>query len=815
MTRHSLPAALVPLLLVCGLPVCLEAAAIADGKPKWLGSAYSSGQSPNFATYFNQITPENGGKWGSVEGTRDVMNWGEVDAAYNLAKTNGWPFRFHILVWGNQQPAWIAGLPVDEKLEEIQEWFAAVAVRYPDIDYLEVVNEPISDPPDGLPGMFEAPGDLNDGNYIDALGGAGDTGWDWVLNAFRLARPLFPNAKLVLNEYSLLNDGNKLAQYVDLIELLQAENLVDVVSEQAHSFTVAAPSAATLQNNLDALAATGLPIMITEMDIDGSDSTTANDQLQLERYQRVFPILWDHPSVIGVTLWGWRPGLWRANAVLVLGNGTERSAFTWMKDYVAASDPPLLATVTEAPVDAIVRAGTAAAFTVAANGNPAPAIQWQRSTDDGATWNNVSDDATLSGSTTATLAINNAAQGMDGDQFRAVITNGHNGSPASAAATLTVVTIDNTTPGPVTTPAGGSTTLTVAVTSGAGTPAVQWQHQEAGGTWSDVPGGTGLSYIIRSMQSFLAGNYRAAVTVAGETVYGPAITVNHTAAGPSSARLLNLSTRGLSLTGDQVLIPGFVIGGTGTKRLLIRAVGPTLATPDYNVSGTLPDPRMILRRLDFSLTPPAYVDVDSNDDWVDAPNAGDITQAIADLSAFEFQSDAEAALLLDLAPGQYTVVADGVGGATGVAIVELYDADNASSGTRLANISNRGFAGVGDEVMIPGFVISSEGPKTVLVRVVGPSLTPPPYNVVGAMADPKLSVFSGPTEILTNDNWEDNPDAANTATVAGAVGAFALQAGSADAAFVITLQPGLYTVVGSAANGVDTGVILVEVYVVQ
>jgi hypothetical protein len=82
------------------------------------------------------------------------------------------------------------------------------------------------------------------------------------------------------------------------------------------------------------------------------------------------------------------------------------------------------------------------------------------------------------------------------------------------------------------------------------------------------------------------------------------------------------------------------------------------------------------------------------------------------------------------------------------------------------------------------------------------------------MADPKLTIYSGQTAILTNDNWGDNPDAAHTTTVAQEVFAFALAAGSADAAFVVTLQPGSYTVVGSSAVDGGTGVVLVEIYVI-
>ncbi|MBI4623404.1 MAG: endo-1,4-beta-xylanase [Verrucomicrobia bacterium] len=104
---------------------------LAAGKAKFLGGVYSASQLPGFTAYWNQVTPENAGKWGSVEAVRDRMNWTELDAAYAFAKGNGYPFRLHVLVWGNQQPAWIETLPADEQLREIEQWFAAVAARYP------------------------------------------------------------------------------------------------------------------------------------------------------------------------------------------------------------------------------------------------------------------------------------------------------------------------------------------------------------------------------------------------------------------------------------------------------------------------------------------------------------------------------------------------------------------------------------------------------------------------------------------------------------------------------------------------------------
>jgi hypothetical protein len=133
----------------------------------------------------------------------------------------------------------------------------------------------------------------------------------------------------------------------------------------------------------------------------------------------------------------------------------------------------------------------------------------------------------------------------------------------------------------------------------------------------------------------------------------------------------------------------------------------------------------------------------------------------------------------------------------------------------MTSISNRGFVGIGNEVMIPGFYVSNEGPKTFLIRVVGPTLGADPFNLSGTMADPELTVFEGSNAIVSNDNWENNPDSAYTEQIAQQVFAFPLQSGSGDAAIVATLQPGGYTVVGSASDGVSTGIVLVEIYVVE
>lgn len=348
---------------------------IATGKPKYLGSAHSPAQTPNFAAYWNQVTPENGGKWASVEGTRDVMNWTQADAAYQMARTNGFTFKWHVLFWGNQQPEWLQNLPPAEQLEEIREWLAAIAARYPDLEQIEVVNEPLHDPP--LTPTNTPPGQScgGCGNYYEALGGAGATGWDWIITAFTLAREYFPNAKLMINDYSITNDRNATETYIGIIKLLKARGLIDLVGIQGHAFSTTEPAPMpNFRANLDYLAnKTRLPIYVTELDIDGND-----DPVQLAGYQKIFPIFWEHKAVRGITLWGYRPGHWRTaqGAWLTYENGAERPAIQWLQRYVQNN-------LAEVPcqwfsVSKKAAVGTAVGTAIATDADPGTTFsQWQ------------------------------------------------------------------------------------------------------------------------------------------------------------------------------------------------------------------------------------------------------------------------------------------------------------------------------------------------------------------------------------------------------------------------------------------------------
>ncbi|NUM73561.1 endo-1,4-beta-xylanase [candidate division KSB1 bacterium] len=309
-------------LLFCatGLSPQLSLAQLAANKSKFVGNIIGNGFSireNNFKRYWNQVTPENAGKWGS-------LNWQQLDNIYNFAKNNGFLYRHHTLVWGNQEPGHIAGLDSASQYQEVVNWLSAVGQRYPGMDYCDVVNEPLHAPP----------------SYKRALGGDGATGWDWVIKAFELARQYLPaKTELHLNEYSVINDGNANARYIQIINLLKERGLIDGIGVQGHNFEVnGGASTTTLHNNLTNLAATGLPVYITEFDINVQDDNT-----QLQRYQTIFPVLYEHPGVYGITLWGYiRYEIWQQEAYLLNERLAERPAMQWLRTYLASPLRPAL-----------------------------------------------------------------------------------------------------------------------------------------------------------------------------------------------------------------------------------------------------------------------------------------------------------------------------------------------------------------------------------------------------------------------------------------------------------------------------------------
>ncbi|RKX31488.1 MAG: hypothetical protein DRP71_13360 [Verrucomicrobia bacterium] len=268
-----------------------------------------------------------------------------------------------------------------------------------------------------------------------------------------------------------------------------------------------------------------------------------------------------------------------------------------------------------------------------------------------------------------------------------------------------------------------------------------------------------------------------------------------------STWLGNISARAQVGTGANVLIPGFVIEGDVPKTVLVRAIGPKLG--DFGVGGFLVDPIVQV----FNA---ANEVIATNDNWGSAANLAEMLSAFADTGAFGLSDGSkDASALITLEPGPYTVKVSGVGGTIGVSLVEVYDADGNAEGSRLVNISGRAQVGTGADVLIPGFVVDGDETKQYLIRAVGPTLGG--LGVAGVLENPTLTVFQGTTEIITNDDWQDAANLAELVTVSSQVGAFALDDGSADAAVLITLDSGAYTIKVSGV-GDTTGVALVEIY---
>ena len=321
---------------------------LAEGLPKFLGNVL--GSDPNFTKYWNQLTPENEGKWAYIGTVSDTLrwNWSNLDRVYNYARDNNLIFKNHTLIWGQQQPSWISSMPADQQLKYIEAWIRMVGTRYPDMDMIDVVNEPLKNhnPPDGVNGRA---------NYKNALGGDGQTGWDWVIQSFVLARKYMPNTKLILNDYGIINDNNATSSYLQIINLLKDRGLIDGIGVQGHRFELENASVNTLKYNLDRLAATGLPIYISEMDLGNyGDSGTPNDQVQLELFQKIFPVLWEHPGVQGITLWGYKEGaMWQTTCFLVRKDNTARPALTWLAGYLksTATDVSKAADLSGAGID--------------------------------------------------------------------------------------------------------------------------------------------------------------------------------------------------------------------------------------------------------------------------------------------------------------------------------------------------------------------------------------------------------------------------------------------------------------------------------
>lgn len=257
-----------------------------------------------------------------------------------------------------------------------------------------------------------------------------------------------------------------------------------------------------------------------------------------------------------------------------------------------------------------------------------------------------------------------------------------------------------------------------------------------------------------------------------------------------AAQAINLSTRMLVQTGDGAGIGGFIITGTVEKRVLVRALGPSLV--GFGIPNALADPVVELHG------PGGFVTI-TNDNWRDTQEAAILASGLAPPDNLESAIDAS------LAPGNYTAVVRGKGNTTGVALVEIYDVSQGLA-SKLGNISTRAFVSTGSDIVIAGFTLgNNSGDDRLVVRGLGPSLTA--FGVSPALADPTLELRNANGALLiSDDNWQDNPAQAAELIAAGLA-----PGDSKEAAVAIVLPPGAYTALLAGLNN-GTGIGVVEVY---
>jgi endo-1,4-beta-xylanase len=309
-------------------------AQLAKNDCKYFGNIITNGVPSDYNTYWNQASPENSGKWSSVQSSvkSTTYNWSGFDIVYNWGKTTGNLVKYHVLVWGGQQPSDAASATIGD----LQKWFAAVHTRYPDLNQIDVVNEAYPThapaPYSGVLKTAAASDGITPGTY------------DWIFEAFKMARRLWTDStktKLIYNDYNTVEYSAENTWVVALAKAAKAQNIpISGIGCQAHD--VWKVSASTVQSNMDAIAATGFPLYITEYDIgqNGTETTptAADDATQLSIMTTDVTMFWNDPSVKGVTYWGIKEGqTWRTGTGIEYADGTPRPSLKWLTTWIPAN----------------------------------------------------------------------------------------------------------------------------------------------------------------------------------------------------------------------------------------------------------------------------------------------------------------------------------------------------------------------------------------------------------------------------------------------------------------------------------------------
>tara|TARA_B100000212_G_scaffold293465_1_gene235750 strand:- start:3287 stop:6193 length:2907 start_codon:yes stop_codon:yes gene_type:complete len=404
------------------------------------------------------------------------------------------------------------------------------------------------------------------------------------------------------------------------------------------------------------------------------------------------------------------------------------------------------------------------------------------------------DGEDILGATSSTLTISTATASDDGDYTVAVMSQ--TGSVVSDVASLSVQNLPDT-PAFVDQPLGdvvlkgGVATLDSRAVSNS---SIEYQWYFNG----DILEGETRSVLsISPANTEDEGTYYVVATSTGGSTASENSEILVT-----DKRLYNIATRARVGTGANVLIAGFVIIGPDPKEILVRGIGPSLV--ENGINDPLLKPRLEIYNSASEL-------IFSNEGWAENEDPDAITAASQVVGAGGRNlHDDDTALLVELEPGLYTAIVSGQDNSTGIALVEAFEIEE--NFTRMINLSSRALVGTGADVVIPGFVVQGDLPSRVLIRAVGPSLEN--QGVAGFLANPQIIVHDiAGTPIASNDGWLNLWDPSQITEASQLVGAFPLKGDSEDAAIIMDLEPGLYTVIASGENE-TTGVALVELYAI-
>lgn len=323
------------------LSLCMTAtsvsAQLSQNPDKFLGNITTNGNvNPSgieFADLWNQITPENETKWSSVQGgSQSSFSWGGADNCSNYAKNHKFPFKYHCFIWGSQYPNWINNLTPYERYKAVVDWMNAAQKKYPKVELIDVVNEAVSGHQANTPVWYQA------------LGGQGESGFDWIVKAFDMVYERFPESILIYNDFNTFQWNT--TQFVDLVTKLRDMGApIDAYGCQSHELLGC--SASTLKSSMDNIQnSLKMPMYISEYDLGSKDDTYQKNQMATH-----FPLMWEADYCAGVTLWGYIWGAtWidekgkdeKGNEITItkgisglIKDGVERPALTWLRDYMA------------------------------------------------------------------------------------------------------------------------------------------------------------------------------------------------------------------------------------------------------------------------------------------------------------------------------------------------------------------------------------------------------------------------------------------------------------------------------------------------